>query len=243
MGWHTRFTRFGDVHMVFSQEGDNACGIACVRMVLYKVNKLSWGKSALTSEHALYNVYGNVSGVAYDGSAYTYANHLATVLTRLTANNWMSEQLTATEVSQKLVDMVAVDVVGGSLINTLTRGDPMILLVGWNNSCAHFVVVDTINRLPLGKQLYASVCDPWDGDVHITPLAVAQPFTYLAQNQTFDEPGSRTAAPGAAPRTRWERAKEIVTQGKSSFSIGSPEHSYADVAMGGTANGWVIRRA
>jgi hypothetical protein len=81
-------------------------------------------------------------------------------------------------VAQAIIDSVGVEIVGaGPVVNSLLHGYPMIVLVGWNEGGAHFVVVDTVNNFFGG--LYASVCDPWDGNVHITPLKVGQPFDFV----------------------------------------------------------------
>ena len=50
MAWFTRFTRFGDVHLVYSQEAENSCGIACVMMTVFKISKLSPGVRSLYKE-------------------------------------------------------------------------------------------------------------------------------------------------------------------------------------------------
>ena len=61
MAWFTRFTRFGDVHLVYAQEQQNSCGIACVMMTVFKINKLTPGVRALHTEREIYGVYSRVS--------------------------------------------------------------------------------------------------------------------------------------------------------------------------------------
>src|SRR3712207_717571 len=132
MGWFTRYTRFGDAHLVFSQRGPEACGIASVRMCVFKVNKLEPGQTAITTEDALYKAYGDVTKVAYDGTVATNGYHLATVLTKLTSGTWVCENVGAAGIGQALVDNVGKDIVGlGPVVNALRRGTPVILHVGW----------------------------------------------------------------------------------------------------------------
>ena len=192
MAWFTRFTRFGDAHIVYAQEAENSCGIACILMTVFKINKFAPGHTAVHAEKKVYKVYGEAAGSSYDGSAYTYATHLATTLTKLDVGTWAAEYIGPTAVPQAIADHVGVQVVGaGPLANALVSGFPMITLVGWTAGGAHFVVVDTVNNFA-GK-LYASVCDPWDGDVHITPLESGKPFHYVgaASPWSWDLGGER----------------------------------------------------
>ena len=236
MGWFTRFTRFGDMHLVYSQEGDNACGIACVRMVTFKVNKLSAGRTALHSETELDAVYSRVSNTTYDGSAYTYANHLATVLTELCPGTWTAGDVGASAVGGVLLDGLGGADNAGTGVNgaapAVRRGYPIIVLVGWGAGGAHFVVVDTVHQW--NGALYASVCDPWDGDVHVTRFARGAPFAYTGQDQslTHAAPGQSTA--GAILSN--------LAAGRVSWSTGASEHGYAAGASSGAGNGWVVRR-
>src|SRR5438552_8002156 len=177
MAWFTRFTRFGDVHLVYAQEAENSCGIACVMMTVFKISKLSPGVRSLYKEKQIYDVYGKVTGSTYDGSTYSFADKLADVLNGLKIGAWEAAYVGPTGVSEAIVDSVGIDVPGESLLagaaapavyvaNQLRTRVPIILLVGWNAGGAHFVVIDTVNDTPFG--MYASVCDPWDGNVHVT---------------------------------------------------------------------------
>lgn len=180
MAWFTRFTRFGDVHMVYAQEAVNSCGIASVMMCVFKINKLVPGPRALYAEQEIYKVYGSAAATTYDGSAYSYASHLATTLNKLNVGSWKAERLGMADVPGAIMGSVGEDVVGaGPIVNGVRRGNPVIVLVGWSGSGAHFVVVDTVNNF-LGS-LYASVCDPHDGDVHITAMEKGKDFKYVPQ--------------------------------------------------------------
>ncbi|WLD12902.1 hypothetical protein [Planctellipticum variicoloris] len=220
MAWFSRFTRFGDIHLVYAQEAENSCGIACVMMTVFKINKLVPGAAALHKETEIYDVYGAVSGAAYDGSAYSYATHLASVLNRLRVGTWEAAFIGATNVSQAIIDSVGIDTPGQSLLagvaapaayvaNQLRQRIPIIVLVGWNAGGAHFVVVDVVNNTPFG--MYASVCDPWDGNVHITQFQAGASFNYI----------------GAPVPMSWD--------------LGGTRHDYSSTSAG-APNGWVVRR-
>jgi hypothetical protein len=182
MAWFTRFTRFGDVHNVYAQEADDSCGIACVMMCVYKINKLSPGKAAKYHEDQIYKVYGQQAGGTYDGSSYTYANYLADTLNQLNCGGWKAENVGPSNVSRAIVDTLGVDVLGaGPVFNGLKRGRPIIILTNWTGGGGHFVVVDIVNNF-VGDN-FASVCDPWDGDVHVQPFKPNAVFQYIGRNQ------------------------------------------------------------
>lgn len=175
MAWFMRFTRFADIHAVYAQEAPNSCGIACVMMSVFKLNKLVPGSHALHTETEIDWVYGRVAHTTYNGSAYTYASHLAGTLNHLRVGTWKAENVGADKVPG-----VAVDAVGtyppGPVLNYPKGKAPVIVLVGWNQGGAHFVVIDTV--VAVGDGLYASVCDPWDGNVHVTPLKLGTALAY-----------------------------------------------------------------
>ncbi len=219
MAWFSRFTRFGDAHVCYSQEAENSCGIACVMMAVCKINKLSMSQ-AIHKEKEIYKQYASVSGSTYDGSQYSYTNHLASTLNKLGVGAWESANVGASKISQAVVDSVGTEAFGRSLLagpaaplfwakNQLRSATPIIVLVGWGAGGAHFVLVDTINTI--GSSMYASVCDPWDGNVHITKFKVGENFNYVG-----------AAVPG-------------------SWSLGGEKHEYKKPAKG-SMNGWVVRR-
>ncbi len=218
MGWFTRFSRFGDFHLVYGQEAQNSCGIASVMMCVFKVNKLKPGKKAVHVETEVYKAYDKHlagssvdDGYVYDGSVYTYAGLLADTLNDLNVGKWEAKNVGTTAVAQTIVDSVGKEYVGaGPIVNTYLHGYPIIVLVNWSGGMGgHFVVVDTVNVF--GRRIYASVCDPWDADVHITPLTISTPFEYVAKKQ------------------------------KTSWSFGGKKFSYPSQSEG-TVQGWVIRR-
>lgn len=176
MAWFSRFTRFLDAHLVYSQEAENSCGIACTLMVVFKLNKLTPGKQALYAEKEIYDAYGKESGSTYDGSAYTYTNHLAATLCKLNVGNWAQANLPVNDVPEAIADTVGVKGIGPKLTYDTGKA-PIIVLVGWTGGGAHFVVIDSV--VETGGKKYATVCDPWDGNVHVTELKYNQPFDYV----------------------------------------------------------------
>ncbi len=222
MAWFVRFTRFGEAHMVYSQEAENSCGIASVIMVNFKLKKGLIGAAAATSaipivgpavssaltgaalkaavlaEKEVYKAYEKVSGSPYDGSTYTYTDDLAALLNTLNLGAWEQKNLAETDVAQAVIDSVCG-----------TPSYPIILLTNWVvGGGGHFVVVDSVNTF-LGTK-YASICDPWDGDVHVQSFTAGSRFDYLADK----------------PRGSW--------------SLGGYRHEYAS-ADTGRMKGWVVR--
>jgi len=176
MAWFVRFTRFGDAHLVYAQEKGCSCGIACVMMTVFKVNKLTPGVRALHSEKEIYKVYSRVSHTHYEGNAYSYANFLASTLNRLRVGKWKAEDVGNYHVAKRIVGSVGESSIG-PVVSYSKKHSPIIVLVGWKKGGAHFVVIDSVVSFMGG--LYASVCDPWDGDVHITPVHLGKHFTYV----------------------------------------------------------------
>ena len=191
MAWFLRFTRFVSVHAVYAQENENSCGIASVIMVNFKLKKdliLSAAStasipyvgpaiakkltgaaldSAIAAEKEVYKIYGNVSGKTYDGSVYTFADELAKTLNKLGIGNWEAKFVGETSVAQAVLDSV-------------TKEVPIIMLTNWDVGGGHFVVCDEVNG---SDPSYASVCDPWDGDVHVVKFKKGETFRYLAEKQ------------------------------------------------------------
>lgn len=180
MAWFTRFTRFGDMHFVYAQEEGKTCGIACVMMVVFKLNKLASGKTATYNETQIYKTYSAASGAEYEGDSSTNVLHLASTLGKLNVGSWKAERLDPNKVGDKLVEKVGTaSAFSGPIVNVR----PAILLVRWARGGGHFVVVDTIRTL--FKNYYAIVCDPWDGNVHVTAFKPGQSFDYVANQVPF----------------------------------------------------------
>lgn len=172
MPWFTRLSRFGDVHLVYSQGAVNSCGIASVMMCVFKVNKLAPGRAAITQEANIYKTYGAFDGTAYDGSSYTFTNVLEKTLNSLNCGRWKAEQIAPGAVSQRLIDVCGeVSTLGPTILSS-----PVIVLVGWGGGGAHFVVVDSVRNMFGSK--YATVCDPADGELRIVAIEPGQDFAY-----------------------------------------------------------------
>jgi hypothetical protein len=194
-------------------------------MTVFKINKIQPGKAALYRETEINRIYSDVIGSTYDGSTYTFATKLATVLNRLNVGTWEAVNIGPNNVSKAIVDSVGVDIPGESLMEGLILGPaltpliylrnqvreriPIILLVNWTQGGAHFVVVDMINDTPFG--MFASVCDPWDGNVHITKFSVGSTFDYLGAKVPF------------------------------SWDLGGTRHDYTTDSPG-SPKGWIIRQ-
>jgi hypothetical protein len=175
MAWFLRFTRFLDAHAVYAQEAQNSCGIASVMMCVFKLKKLRPGAHAVTHEREIDRVYSRVAHTHYDGSAYTYANHLAGTLNHLRVGHWHAKYIGPNAIAREAMSRVGV-VGPGPHIGYEHGHGPLIVLVGWNAGGAHFVVIDTV--VDSGGKKYATVCDPWDGNVHVTEIKGGQAFNY-----------------------------------------------------------------
>lgn len=170
MPWFLRLSRFGDAHAVYSQQEENSCGIASVMMCVFKVNKLTAGATAVHKEQEVYKIYSEVSGADYDGSGYSDAQLLDDALNRLNCGSWTCEYVGPDKVAQLLIDKCST-----SLGPTLDC-KPVILLLGWNANSRHFVVVDTVRNVAGAH--FATVCDPYDGQLRVTAIAPGIGFGY-----------------------------------------------------------------
>jgi len=182
MAWFTRFTRFGDVHLVYGQEQNMSCGIASVMMCVFKINKLKPGSEAVTVETDIYKKYEAAmgGGYHYDPTQIgTYPQKLATILNGFTDGTWNWHQTPVNDVPQALIDQVGVRGMFGPSVDV----SPVILGVDWDTGGAHWVVVDTIREVFSTK--YATICDPWDTNVHMQKFETGSPFRYDANTGGF----------------------------------------------------------
>jgi len=206
--------------MVYGQEAENSCGMACMMMVNFKMKKglmmagMAAGsamsvvpvlgslvgpslseaafRAAVKTEKEVYKAYTKVTGSPYDGSTYSDCTYFPQVLNDLYLGNWETV-------------FVGQDGMSGAIKAATDRGAPCIGLVNWDGGGGHFVVIDETH---LG---YACVNDPWDAQVHVTKLSGNSPLRYNA-------------------------GKEPI-----GFSLGGTKHKYrrGDV---GTFNGYIVRR-
>lgn len=183
MGWFVRYTRFGDAHLVFGQEARMSCGIASILMCVFKINKFSIGKDATRKNTEIYDMYSSIVS-ARTGTSYTYdpnttGTHpelLAEVLNRLDCGKWVGGRVSATQLSG-IIDRNMGKTGGlGPTVNV----NPVIAGVGWNPQQGHATVIDTVRKW--NGKTYATLCDPWDANVHIVPFDPKAPFTYRPAN-------------------------------------------------------------
>jgi hypothetical protein len=180
MAWFTRFTRFGDMHLVYGQEAGMSCGIASVIMCVFKINKLAPGKKAVQVEKDIYDKYSKASGGKYKPEKQgTHPTHLVTVLNSLNCGTWQWSAVSASAASARIVHEVGIE---NGLGPTITV-NPVIVGVDWDTGGAHWIVIDTVRHF-LGKN-YATVCDPWDTNVHVVDVTAGKEFTYHAGQGGF----------------------------------------------------------
>jgi hypothetical protein len=184
MSWSLKRTAHA-THFVYKQGAVNSCGIASVIMVNFKVKKWRIAAAALSipspmlavpsmgaavsstikSEQEVDAAYAKVTGQPYDGTTYTDALQLQTVLSELGIGKWVCEFFSQTQLAKKISQLV------GS-----PTGFPVITHVMWNSGGAHFVVCDTVVRTQ-GK-VYADMCDPGDASANTVALIDGQPIPY-----------------------------------------------------------------
>jgi hypothetical protein len=177
--WFLRFDRFADVHMVAAQGKGQSCGLASIKMVYFKINKLRPGKSAFDTEAHLEEVYKQKAGeVAHDFElAGSSPKVMVDVLNELGIGRWAIDTPNLNVVGDHVAQYVGVDTFGAGPINALTRGYPVILACYWQTQGGHAIVVDTVTNVPVMGR-YAAICDPWDANVHFEKLPSGAPFTY-----------------------------------------------------------------
>ena len=199
MGWFTRVDRFGDAHLCFSQEQSDSCGLACVKMILFKVNKLRPGHAALSTETWIEQIYKKYDPTAVNvGTEGIDLSCMVGALNELRIGTWKYASPPNNDIAGLIIDKLKPEIVGGGIYNNVGKRYPIIMGVHWGGGGGHAVLVDTINKFPMVDAWWASVCDPGDGDVHITRLKQGEALVYNGQ------------------RTKW------------SFNAwGSPENNYA----------------
>ncbi|MFT3810052.1 MAG: hypothetical protein QM698_09055 [Micropepsaceae bacterium] len=194
MAWFSRISRYCDAHLVYGQEAPNSCGIASVIMCVFKINKLAPGKTALTLEKDIYKKYEAASGGAYNSQTTgTFPQYLATILTEFTGATWGAQKPPENGVAATIKQKVGVTAGLGPTI----ASKPIIVGVDWDLGGAHWIVIDSIRTMGLGYN--ATVCDPWDANLHIQSFELGQPFKYDADSAgpTLDFGGTRNHYQGS----------------------------------------------
>ena len=183
--------------MCYAQEASDSCGIACAIMANFKLKSGSLGAGDLAktlfpsfgsqigqllgssnagpAAQAEQQVYKLVSA-AYDGKTGTTGAQVAALLNQLGIGSWTA------------ADPAAGSSIAAQVVASYKAGWPIIIGNSWYKGPDHLktaggghgVLVDSVNSF--GGQLYASICDPITGNVHITPFTVGQDFMYDPSN-------------------------------------------------------------
>jgi hypothetical protein len=128
---------------------------------------------------------------------------LTNVLNDLGIGTWKYARPAAHEIPDFLLEKLQPDVLGLGPVNTMLRGYPIVLDVDWGGMWKHVVVLDTITKVPLTNAWWLSICDPADGDVHISRMERGKPISYegrrvtwsmnFGSDPTHDYPAGKTA--------------------------------------------------
>ena len=180
--WFLRMDRFGDAHAVCAQNKEKSCIMASIKMVAFKVNKLRPGRNALHTEHRIeqqFHYFVNQVGNLQEPDI---GPHVATqVLNSLGCGNWAYEWPQANDIPAMVMKYVGVDRAGLGItgVNAALRKFPVILFCEWagNDNEGHAIVCDTVTHVPM-VGTYATICDPWDANVHFEKIQKGHPFTY-----------------------------------------------------------------
>jgi hypothetical protein len=166
MGWFVRFDRFGDTHVCYSQERSNSCGICCIKMAVFKINKFRPGAAALTNEDQVERAYlRHDTDLAALRSQGALPAALASTLNDLSVGSWTVAQPAADRIADFIIDN--------------QNGTPMLLASYWTGGTGgHCIMVDGIHHVPLTGYYWACVCDPGDGNVHVTRLNRGSALVY-----------------------------------------------------------------
>lgn len=177
MAWFTRFTRFGDVHYVFGQEQGMTCGPSSALMCYTKITKLTPGSVSYNTTQRIKDLYEQWQGAPYDGSQVgTWGEGLVYALNRMNCGRWRCDTYAPNDTAQAIAYFVGQTGGWGATVNV----KPVIVGVNWDGSAAsHWVCIDTIRSF--AGNSYATVCDPWDANVHIQRMTVGQQFVYDAE--------------------------------------------------------------
>ncbi|HVK17523.1 MAG TPA: papain-like cysteine protease family protein [Fimbriiglobus sp.] len=179
--WFLRIDRFADTHLVAAQNKDQSCGLASIKMVVFKINKLRPGASALATEGEIEREYKKLAGEKvhdFDAKG-AKPSVMVQVLNSLGLGNWAIDKPPLNDVGPRIAKYVGTDQFGLGLTgyNVVKRGYPVILACYWAGGGGHAIVVDTVTSVPV-MGTYATICDPWDANVHFEKIEAGKPFTY-----------------------------------------------------------------
>src|SRR5262245_12327568 len=110
MGWFTRIDRFTDTHLCFSQDASNSCGLASVKMVLFKVNKLRPGHAALATEKWVEQIYKKYDTAPVDiPTEGVIFSMLADALNEMKIGKWKHEAPPSQDIPALLISKLSPD--------------------------------------------------------------------------------------------------------------------------------------
>ena len=183
--WFLRIDRFADVHLVAAQNKNQSCGLACIKMAVFKINKPR-PQSAFAVERDIEQRYRKQAGeMVHDFDTHgSNPTVMVKVLNDLGIGNWAIKWPGVNDVGDKIARYVGIDQfgLGPTGANAIRRGYPVILACYWKDGKGgfkggHAIVVDTVTRVPL-LGTHATICDPWDADIHFEKIETGKPFTY-----------------------------------------------------------------
>lgn len=174
MSWFSRLTRFGDMHIVYGQEKDNSCGMASIMMTFFKTYKLTPGTQAVYAEERVIKAYETAKGGAHDFTRNgAIDNVVLRTINALDGNRWAYKAVPGgTGMGALVADKVGVRGLFGPSIDV----SPVMLGITWSDGTGHWVVVDTVRKV--FGDLTATVCDPWDTNVHMQDFSRGGVFSY-----------------------------------------------------------------
>lgn len=179
MAWFSRFTRYGDMHIVYGQERDNSCGMASIMMAFFKSYKLVPGRQSVYQEERVIRAYEAAKGSAHDFTRTGAVDNLVLrTINNLDGGQWSyAFRQGGTGMGALVADKVGVT---GGLGPTINVSPVMIGITWLGTNQGHWAVVDTVRSVFGGRT--ATICDPWDTNVHMQSFTRGGTFTYRPGN-------------------------------------------------------------
>ena len=110
-----------------------------------------------------------------------FNSDLASALNELKIDTWKYEKPPKQDIAQLLIDKMGTTSTPGPVTGVM----PIILGIDWGGKGGHVVVQDAIHTVPLMDGCFAAVCDPGDGDVHITRFKTGEVIQYEGRRVTW----------------------------------------------------------
>lgn len=178
MAWFSRFTRYGDVHFVYGQERGNSCGMASIMMAYFKANKLDPRAASTPQEERVITTYETLKGSTHDFERTGAIDNLVIrTINQLDGGRW-SYQYAANGTGMGGIVANKVGLTSG--LGPTVALSPVMIGITWTGGGGHWAVVDTVRTVFGG--MTATVCDPWDTNVHMQEITRGGAFTYRPGN-------------------------------------------------------------